>query len=693
MKKLTSLFCALMLMMSASAMGNDARTIEMKHRQAVMREAMIRNNGQLPVCVKAPQQTQEVYNLTVLDKPYLSPNTWGEVPQLYISMTSEENYGITLYINGITEMENGKTYTYADMDDWSSIGNYNTYQYSGLADAAITWSQDAEGLERYEGFVSDTLGNRYNFLYQEKKFAPTGDTIQVSYSRVGNFEYSSWSQYWNISGYDNYGSGNPYSVYFALNIASTESPAGHFTEADFADPQSNHIYVNYDGKPSKDYHFRTADITIVERNDSLLLNAYALADDGNVYDIYIYYADPKPLYEQTLNLSMTVDTSGIQWGSVSFKGANEDYEVSINVWMSSEAEDYHGTYEYNNCYPSIYNVKTSEYISIFSGSVTVAAGENGDVVTGSFLGWDNTLYKLNMTEGTVEKTREEVIMMNNAGLYIYEDQHKYIIWGCNEDSSRIVSISILSDVIAGTYTLENLELNNTYVGYDWNEMGHVSDIFHALDANFTVTYDETTGTVVLAGTMLAQSDYHVSDVPEFTLLLKAELTHPHLEFDTDDADFEAVYNGYELIDGYANGYVIVTASNETSQAALAFFVAEGATSFTPGTYTCSLKGEPMSVYTGSCDGYQVYVSFFMDSNYNIWFPYAGTATVDENGVIVFDALNSYDRTIKVTLNPKKEEAIQNVEEKATSIEKRIENGMLIIEKNGVMYNVIGTVIK
>lgn len=696
MKKITSLFCALMIMMSASAVGNT-RSTELKHRQQTMREAMIRNNGQLPTQVKAPQQKAETIDLTIETKPYVSSNDYG-TPQVYINMTAEENYGITLYINGILEMENGQTYTYADMDPWSSVGNYNTYQYSGLSDAAITWTKDEKGLERYEGFVSDTLGNTYNFLYQEKEFAPTGDTIQVRYSRVGSFEFSSWNGYWNVNGYDNYGSGNPYSVYFALNTGSETVIAGHWTEADFAEPDYNHIYVSQEGKPSKDYKFLTATIDIIERNDSTLLYAYAMAEDGNVYDIYIYYADPKPIYHRNIAASMTVDTTGLQWGSVSFKAANEEFEVSINAWIPDSVEDYHGTYDYSQCYPSIYDLKDSTYITLFNGELTISKGENGDILTAKFLGWNNTEYELYLTEGQPEKTREEVLIMENAGLYIYEDLHKFIIWGCNEDSSRVVSIAVLSDAITGVYTIDSIDLYNSYIAYDMNEMGYIKDKFSFLDVNISVQYDAETGEAVLEGTILAQSDYHASDVPEFTLLIKAQPAHPHLDYDTEDADFETVYNDYELTEDYENGYVIVEAKNETSTAALAFILGAGDTTFTAGTYTCSLKGEPMTVYTGSCDGQKVYVSFFATFNAqgylnSLWFPYAGTATVAEDGVIVFDALNSYDRTIKVTLNPKKEQAIENVEKDATNAAKRLENGLLIIEKNGVKYNVIGNVVK
>ena len=635
----------------------------------------------------------EVFNLTISDKPYVSYNGYG-TPQVYISMIADENYGITLYINGIEEMVNGQTYTYADMDSWSSIGNYNTYQYSGLSDAAITWSKDEKDLERFEGFVSDTLGNTYNFLYQEKEFAPTGDTIQVRFSRVGSFEYSTWSGYWSVNGYDNYGSGNPYSVYFALNTGSDSIVTGHFTEADFAEPDYNHMYVSKEGAPSKDYKFREATIDIIERNDSLLCYAYALADDGNVYDIFIYYADPKPIYHRNMSANMTVDTTGLQWGSVGFKAANEEFEVSISAWVPSGAEDYHGTYKYGDCYPSIFDRKDSTYISLFSGEFTVIKGENGDILTGKFLGWNDTEYELYLTEGMPEKSRDELLVIEDAGLYVYEDLHKFIIWGMYPDSSRVVSISILHDTIQGVYTLDDIELEQSYIVYDMNEMGYVKDKFSFLNAELAVAYDDETGEAIVAGTILAQSDYHVSDVPEFSLYIKAQPAHPHLDYDADNADLETVFNGYELdVEHISDGYVIVQAENDSIVAGLAFFVAEGDTTLTAGTYGCSLKGEPMTVYTGSCDGWYVYTSFFMDVNtYDIWFPYAGEVTVGEDGVIVFDALNSYDRTIKVTLNPKDDTAVENTKAASTA-SKRLENNMIVIEKNGVQYNVIGTVIK
>jgi hypothetical protein len=252
--------------------------------------------------------------------------------------------------------------------------------------------------------------------------------------------------------------------------------------------------------------------------------------------------------------------------------------------------------------------------------------------------------------------------------------------------------------VAGTYTVNDLEFDNTYVGYDWNEMGHVSELYRIIDADLTVTFDAENNVAHLTGKVLGKSSYVVGDYPEFTLDITAKLTHGHLDFDTEDADFEEVYEEYELNTASASeGVIYVQAENESSMSVIVFLIPQGDSTLVAGTYTPSLNGRPMTVYIGSCDGYSVYPSFFAKENEqgyltNLWFPYQGTITVDEEGVIIVDVLNTYDRTIKVTLNPKAQ-GIEETEETVSGTSKRLENNMIIIEKNNVQYNILGNVIK
>jgi hypothetical protein len=47
-------------------------------------------------------------------------------------------------------------------------------------------------------------------------------------------------------------------------------------------------------------------------------------------------------------------------------------------------------------YPSVYDKTDSTYISLFSGSLTITKGADGDEITGALLGWNNTEYTLDL---------------------------------------------------------------------------------------------------------------------------------------------------------------------------------------------------------------------------------------------------------------------------------------------------------
>ena len=85
-------------------------------------------------------------------------------------------------------------------------------------------------------------------------------------------------------------------------------------------------------------------------------------------------------------------------------------------------------------------------------------------------------------------------------------------------------------------------------------------------------------------------------------------------------------------------------------------------------------------------------SFAMTAANKLWYIVSGTVTVNEDGSIVVDALNSNGKAIKSTLNHLQGEGIDEVNAAAKAT-KSLKNGQLIIEKAGVKYNAQGTVIR
>lgn len=223
-------------------------------------------------------------------------------------------------------------------------------------------------------------------------------------------------------------------------------------------------------------------------------------------------------------------------------------------------------------------------------------------------------------------------------------------------------------------------------------------MFSMVEANLTITYNEATRTATVTGTFLGQNE---NDVPLFTLNLSAVAPEPspYLDYDEQDKDFLEVFETYEVNDKYLSTYgdLIITASNENgARAGLDMYIGEGESTLTPGQYAINDSEDPMTVYPGSCNGTSVYYSFlgYTDAEgyiTDMWFPVSGTITVSETGVISIDALNSYGKRIIAQLG-QWPEGLENAEAETVAT-KRIVNGQLVIEKNGVKYNAVGTVVK
>ena len=146
--------------------------------------------------------------------------------------------------------------------------------------------------------------------------------------------------------------------------------------------------------------------------------------------------------------------------------------------------------------------------------------------------------------------------------------------------------------------------------------------------------------------------------------------------------------------------IYVVADNEDkSTITLEFSVANTATDLAAGTYAINTTGAEGTVSAGAGLDEEGYIigSFAGYRNANnqitapLWWIVSGTVTVAENGIITVDAVNSYDKAIKCKLG-KDNTAVDNINADAAAV-KRIDNGQLIIRKNGTDYNVMGVVIR
>ncbi len=212
--------------------------------------------------------------------------------------------------------------------------------------------------------------------------------------------------------------------------------------------------------------------------------------------------------------------------------------------------------------------------------------------------------------------------------------------------------------------------------------------------------DKATKTIHVTGTMLCENWDDATDRPLFTVDITAAVSAPYSQ-DNNETDFAESFPTYSLItDDSDQGVIYVDARNENDAvAALEFWVEENATTLAPGTYPIndSHQLQTVSMSEGTDDSGSILYSF-VGHVYeqrilsDVWFLVSGTVTVSESGVITVEGLNSNGKTVKCVLGDTST-GITTVGAQSDSVLKHLENGRLVITKNGHRYNGMGVEMK
>ena len=631
---------------------------------------------------------------------------WGEDGELYLySEDRTINFYFDLIYGGeATDLQLGKTYTAADLYIEEATGEqYGAVFYDdgdgadwhwGIKELSLVKTIDNDGLVHFVGSCTDSQDASFTFHYDEVPFVPTGEEVEHTFAYSASLKYSTLFEDWTIKADDG--------VYaFQLDIYSenSESAAGVY-DSQNEDFDLDYTYVEvYDGNgDSEIFYAHSAKATITEQNDSILINAEILAENGVLYKFEAFYAAPTKQGEATIEATNLVinDSWYAYFGMAFAEASNEDYEVSLSLY------DVEGTLTAGEGFSGSIND-----VEIYSGSITIGATADGPSITGKVLCFDNIEYTLNLTYVLPDKTREETIDITDGLLVIYPEDGDWQVRGFNADSTRYVSIDIISDAVAGTFTEEDMDSYYTYVGnvVEGEEGLELSEQFNPLALNITVTFNAADSTATITGTYLGQGYSDDTDVPEFTLNISAKVVtyvpSTEIEYDAEE-DFVRHFAEYEVDDQYLSDYgvLFVSAENEEDEFInIQVNLPEGAEGLVAGEYEVSDSEYivPGTITVGSFEGNSLYGSYAgsYDAegyiNVPLWFFASGKVTISESLVLEVQALNSKGYKISCRLG-EYPEAIDNTEAKAAAT-KRVVNGNLIIEKNGVKYNAQGAVVK
>ena len=251
--------------------------------------------------------------------------------------------------------------------------------------------------------------------------------------------------------------------------------------------------------------------------------------------------------------------------------------------------------------------------------------------------------------------------------------------------------------ISGEYSIEDEGLDDYYTylmrvnGTDTTEIEFVSGSItvSVQNANKETSSADLT---VQGQLMTAEGDVYVINSTlnvyySFTISVDEKY-----KFDEAEAEFNYNFDTYQLLPTGSDVVVGVMAQTDEAMIAAMIVLPEGQTELVAGEYEVSVLPMYGTVMAGqyTADGPQP--SYAMMSAGKLWYFVSGKVTVEGDGSIVIDALNSNGKAIKSTLNHLQGEGIDEVNA-AVKATKTLKNGQLIIEKAGVKYNAQGAVIR
>lgn len=522
--------------------------------------------------------------------------------------------------------------------------------------------------------------------YYQEPFIPTGDTIEVIITDPMTYSYYASQGDWWLRG-----ANDSYKVNLDLVNHDATSPVGTYALENCI---KNFTYITDKTHNDTTYSIKGLDASVwVSEEDTIFVVADMLCSDGNVYHVTLFYAIPKALYTETIEADNVEIQEG--WLGYTLVASNAAYSVSISLTSKENGEyvvDKKGT---------ITNVETSEASTIYSGTITLNTAANGSIsVTGTVLCENNTEYTLNLTYVVPEPQREETIV-GNGKLDVYASDGVWQALAVNAAQNRMVVVTVKgSEAKAGTYGYSDLYGGKNY-NYVLSVNGTDTVYYLALSANFTVAIADEVAT--LNGSMIAQQNGGTEVVKfNFTMTCAIKEAIDGKTYDAEDSDFNHNFATYTINDVNLAKYhslYIEAIDGESYYLILDVTLAEQDNSLVPGVYPVASEYDPQSVFGGYYDEENGFIPSFAASLVNqegklyyneMWFLTEGAVTVNADGSIDVEAVNSYGRIIRSHLG--KAEGVENTDA-AVKAAKVLRNGQLIIIKNGVEYNALGTIVK
>lgn len=708
MRKIFTLFLALMTLVSASAGPKFVKSANVTKTTTLRGQRITPQSGQKPAKVAiAPtkqhgqkmafgtklniQRAQQNYECTYNECTYedYGSDTW-------FSITTSDNaykfyFDILLSASAIQE---GETYTMADCDpSFTYISDNTTYKMIQLSDLSLQFTKDEQGKLLVEATcITAEENDTYHLKYAEQVRPETFTDVQVEGLNIRLLDFAKTDGLFQFTGKND-------DFDLGIAIKTKGDIVGEWTTADLL--AGNYTYLYKEGKMLKLCDVELQVSSLGDHN--FHINAKMYAYDGNAYVINADYVEPTKQNEVSIKATdlkvsdeMFDFFMGLYgYGLADITASNDDYSILGSVISYSTLA---GHYEDNN------HMINELFITNVEGKKTDCFSSNFDLqkdgdnwtIKGKVLCWDNTEYDLDLCF-TIPEIKGEMTYTCTEGEL--NDQTTELgafqIYAMDEEWNEFSVALPAESLVAGHYDeLSEENKNFCYIYFD-------NKVYQMYSANFDLSIDGETFTL----TGNCQGGDQLWTVNISGSILPSQKTDP---FDAtyEDGEVEVNYTLDEVTiqTNAEQHYAYIEAvSEERNDVWMCLIYFEG-DKLPAGIYGIEETFTAGSVQPGIIDNGDIYPTMYfrLDEegyvNIPVWYCSMGQVKVEydanDNIVIDCDALNSNYVRVHVTVNAQETDGIQQLDgEKVQKDGKFLENRHIVIRRGGQKFNVLGQQMK
>ena len=450
-------------------------------------------------------------------------------------------------------------------------------------------------------------------------------------------------------------------------------------------------------------------------SDSYTVEAIARCSDNIVYQLSLAWVEP--IATDTISLCFDHSAKASYYpqdNDLLLINENGGYSLSLNIAGVDMGENF-TLDDVVAYYSSLTNEETGTEIDIAKVDGTIYQSADTTWIKADLVGFDAICYQVALWYAVPTPTDTITLQLSDVPFENHLEEGYFQFVEYTEDQTHMISFTVASHELIGTFSNDGMfgkfgtgeyDFFNdyTYIS-EWNNLTNQYDIY-------TIEKGDLVVSMTIDGSIYAEATVICENAKLYHISFTSKLARPHLPADAEEGEVDRIYttDDHITISDYTqtNGLIIFEAESTTHNDAVALYIFannfDAEIGIPEGTYpiNSSLQAGSVLASTGiNPDDNSVSPSLFytFSGDYidTLYFFVEGNVTVTRNKAgklhLEVNALNSYDIPIHIVYEEDPVETnIENVIID-TNASKIVKDGQIFIMKEGIIYNVLGSVVK